>query len=618
MIIEAGLFNHMVLQRNSKNVCEAEFSGTCGTNGAVMVAVMKGKKAMKVFSGIKVGTASRGKMRGRIIGLPAGGPYNIQLSVKNEKATIGDLLVGDVWLLGGQSNMQGCGLFPKKRLAADPLVRAFYMDDRWAVAKDPVHNMWECVDQVHIDLCGMRPAKPDAGWGVCPGPAFANEMRRLTKVPQGIIACGHGGTSMTQWDPARKNEGGKSLYGALVRRLNKNGGRVAGMIWYQGCSDANPNDVKLYTQKMKTLISSLRRDCGDKELPVAIVQIARVVGWSPETAVPWNSVQEQERLLPKVISNFATVPAVDLPLDDCIHISGAGQYVLGVRLANAINVIRNGRKAGLPPIALKKVRIETVRGLGVAVVEFENVAGGLRSADRSSGFSIVNENGPNNHFDIQLEKNCVRIRSTLASDMVETASLHYGYGTDTYCNITDDEGRSLPVFGPVRLGVPRAMTPFIKEALVSPFQPSAGKLHDLNLPENLDSLQMQKRVFAENFLNLHPEIASQGNVDKVVYYAFKFSCPEPMNLALSLGYDGPVKAWVDGKQIFHDPNGINPATPAKGMAKFSAAEGTHEIVVALGTNNGAAWGIFVKLERLDVKKSQLIKGKDSYAMPKFL
>lgn len=614
MKMDSGLFDHMVVQRNRKNESEASFSGTCASNGPVMATVKRGGKAIKGFTGIKVGTASKGCMSGCINGLPAGGPYEIELKVGAESLDVKDLLVGDVWLLGGQSNMQGCGLFPKKRLPSDPIVRAFYMDDRWSVAKDPVHNMWECVDQVHIDLCGgNRPTKPAHDWGVCPGPAFANRMRQLTSVPQGIIACAHGGTTMTQWDPARKNEEGKSLYGALVRRLKKNGGRVAGMIWYQGCSDANPNDAKLYTQRMKKLISSLRNDCGDKSLPVAIVQIARVICWG--NTASWNSIQEQQRLLPKVIPSLSTVPAIDLPLDDGIHISGAGQYVLGESLAYAMDVLIRGRKAGLPPIALKKAGVETVRGLGVAVVEFENVAGRLRSGDRPSGFSIVTENGASNHFDISLAGTKVRIRSNLTTDMLESAALHYGYGIDPYCNITDEAGRSLPVMGPIRLGLPHAITPFIREFMVSSFQPSSGKLNNLKYPSSLKALQMEKRSFTENFCSLRPEIVALGNQDNVVYYDCKFSCSENMRLELLLGYDGPVKAWIDGKQVLHDPNGINPATPSKVKAGFTASAGVHELLVALGTNNGAAWGIFARLERLDLKKSLILQGKDNYAMP---
>ena len=600
MKMESGLFDHMVVQRNRENVSEAGFSGTCTSNGTVTATVKRGGKAMNGFTGIKVGTASKGCMSGCINGLPAGGPYEIELKVGEESLAVKDLLVGDVWLLGGQSNMQGYGLFPKKRLTSDPLIRAFYMDDRWAVAQDPVHNMWECVDQVHIDLCGgNRPLKPAHDWGVGPGPAFANRMRQLTSVPQGIIACAHGGTTMTQWDPARKGEDGKSLYGALVRRLKKNGGRVAGMIWYQGCSDAYDNDAKLYTQRMKKFVSSLRKDCRDKSLPVAIVQIARVICW--ENTASWNSIQEQQRRLPKSIANLATVPAVDLPLDDYVHISGAGQYHLGERLAYAMDVLIRGRKAGLPPIALKKAGVETLRGLGVAVVEFENVSGRLRSGDRPSGFSIVTENGASNHFDISLDGTKVRIRSNLSTDMLESAALHYGYGIDPYCNITDEVGRSLPVMGPIRLGLPHATTPFIREFRVSSFQPSSGKLHNVKNPSNLENLKMGKRSFTENFCSLRPEIVALGNQDKVVYYACKFTCPEKMRLELLLGYDGPVKAWIDGKQVFHDPNGINPATPSKGRAEITSPAGVHELLVALGTNNGAAWGIFARLERIDLK-----------------
>jgi len=619
MKIETGLFNHMVVQRNQKNVSEANFSGLCTIQGPVTATVQRGKSVVKGFAGAKVGTAKRGKMTGCLKGLPVGGPYDIELKSGSETLAVKDVLVGDVWLLGGQSNMQGCGLFPKKRLVADPQVRAFFMNDHWAVAQDPLHNMWECVDQVHVDLCGgVHPPKPDADWGVCPGPAFGNEMYRLTGIPQGLIASGHGGTSMTQWDPKRKNEGGKSLYGAMIRRLKKNGGRTAGLVWYQGCSDATPADAKLYTVRMKEFAASLRRDSGDKALPIAIVQIARVIDWGPETTALWNSIQEQERLLPQVIKNLTTVPAIDLPLDDCIHISGAGQYVLGARLAQAMQVLRVGRKAGLPPIALKKVTIEKVRNLGVAVAEFENVVGKLHSCDRPSGFAIVNLNGSANHYDIQLDGPRARIRSQSSPEDVAEMMLHYGYGFDPYCNITDEAGRPLPVFGPIRMGMPRAITRFIQQLRVSAFQPSADKLEKLKCPANLDNLQMTKRSFGEMFCNLHTEITQRGQQDEVVFYAFKFSCKEPMTLALVIGYDGPVKAWVDGKLLFHDPNGVNPATMEKDTAHFKAATGEHEMIVALGTNHGAAWGIFVRLERLGLAKAQLLKGPENYVMPEIL
>ena len=619
MKIATGLFDHMVVQRNRRNVSEAVFSGTCGARGPVAATVWRGKKKLKGFVSVPVGNAARGKMSGCLSGIPAGGPYLVELAVGNEKLVIRDLLVGDVWLLGGQSNMQGCGLFPRAHLPVDQLVRAFYMDDRWAPARDPVHNMWECVDQVHMDLTGgARPGKPAPDWGVCPGPAFGNEMRRRSGVPQGLIACAHGGTSMTQWDPRRKRDGGRSLYGAMIRRLVKNGGRVAGLIWYQGCSDANADAAPLFTRRMKLFVSALRRDSGDSRLPVAMVQIARVVGFGQDGDLHWNSVQEQQRRLPLVVRDLATVPAIDLPLDDIIHISGAGQHSLGARLAQAMQVLRGDRSAGMPPIELKKVSVESVRGLGVVVAEFRNVMGRLCSGSRPSGFSVVTDTGNVNYFDIQLAGRKAYVRCCPAVQELSSASLYYGRGTNPYCNIMDTAGRSLPVFGPIRMAAPHASTPFIREFRVSAFQPSAGNLDGLAFPPDLGSLQMAKRTFTEAFGSLRPEISRRGNCDEVVYYAFRFSCKEAMRLALALGYDGPVKAWLDGKMLMHDPKGTNPATPDQCVSPFPAEAGEHEIVVALGTHSGAAWGIFARLERLDVSLRQRLKVPPAYAMPEIL
>jgi sialate O-acetylesterase len=187
---------------------------------------------------VTVGKAARGRFVGRLTGLPAGGPYEVELRIVGRdgqaaaQAKVSDVLVGDVWLAAGQSNMQGIGQ-SDNRLPDDPLVRAFYMNDRWATAREPLHNMWEAIDAVHRDISGgMLPAKAAPGTMISPGVSFAQEMRRRTGVPQGVVACAHGGTTMSQWDPSLAKLGPRSLYGAMMRRLAKNGDTVAGMIWY--------------------------------------------------------------------------------------------------------------------------------------------------------------------------------------------------------------------------------------------------------------------------------------------------------------------------------------------------------------------------------------------------
>jgi sialate O-acetylesterase len=156
MNIVTGLFDQMVVQRNRRNVSEAAFKGECEADGAVLATVYRGKRVVAGLSGIKAGKAVSGFFSGCLKGMPVGGPYDVKLTVGHEQVVVSDVLVGDVWLLGGQSNMQGCGVFPPEPLAADPQVRAFFMDDRWAPAVDCIHNLWDAVDPVHVDLCGRE------------------------------------------------------------------------------------------------------------------------------------------------------------------------------------------------------------------------------------------------------------------------------------------------------------------------------------------------------------------------------------------------------------------------------------------------------------------------------
>lgn len=611
MKISTGLFDRMVLQRTARHHCDVLVSGQATTDGELRLRI--GRQSWR-----GVGRVKRGRFQFRLTTLRTGGPYTIELEVRRgdavvDRLTVREVLVGDVWIAAGQSNMQGCGL---RATAAQPqpLVRAFYMNDRWGVARDPIHNMWDCVDQVHIDICGARPGK-NLTHGVGPAVAFGQELQRLTGVPQGILACAHGGTSMAQWDPARKREGGKSLYGATIRRLHKNGGRVAGVIWYQGESDANPDAARVYTAKMRKLISAFRRDTRDPRLPFVLVQIARVLGWGPESGAPWNAVQDQQRLLPRRIRRVATVPAIDLTLDDLIHIGGPSNTRLGIRLANAMQSLRRGRGAPQPPLAIGPVNLETdpVTGLGRAVIAVENVHGRLQGGSRPVGFQLLNQCGPIDAiFDTVLDGARIILRCNLPSAQLADCRLQYGYGSNPVCNLTDGADRALPVFGPIPLGQPRAVTDFVRTWQVGPLLDGP----ELRLPKRLTSVGWRTLTAQPGgFASLRPEIAAAGNVDRVVCYRCSLRTTEPMKLAALLGYDGPIKLWIDGRRVFDDPHGTNPAVPGEARAVFRVGRGRHEVVLALGTNRGAAWGIFLQFERLDVPRALLRRGKDHYPMP---
>jgi hypothetical protein len=107
------------------------------------------------------------------------------------------------------------------------------------------------------------------------------------------------------------------------------------------------------------------------------------------------------------------------------------------------------------------------------------------------------------------------------------------------------------------------------------------------------------RVFSAAECHVHDDLFAGGQ-QGVVFFRVRFRCAEPMKLEIGLGYDGPVKAWLDGQAVFTDETGTNPAYPCKGRAPCDVRKGRHEIMVALSSNHGKAYGLSVQLTRLDV------------------
>lgn len=624
MKVVSGLFDNMVLQRGAGNASHARIAGECTGAGSVVARVRAGRETVRGFAGVRIGKSAGGVFNGVLKGLKCGGPYEISLSVVARNGEVLDalrvrnVLVGDVWVLAGQSNMEGIGWL-KHRLKPHRLTRAFYMNDTWDIARDPLHELYKAVDEAHAIVMGGPPGAPAAHIGVGPGTGFAQEMLKLSGVPQGLIACAHGGTSMTQWDPAHKDQGGKSLYGAMLRRIRKNGGSVAGVFWYQGCSDADGYQAPKYTERMKALVGAVRTDVASARLPWVIVQIASACG-DASNSRSWDSVQEQQRLLPKVIRNLVTVPAVDLGLDDLIHIAGDECNRLGARAARAMAHLSGRSRSGAPQISFRAARVERDKDSGAAnvIVTFDNVVGKLIAPGKPWGFELtgrIGELSAPNVFRIDLDGNRVIVRTILAHADAESMFLYHGLGRRPYCNITDSADRALPALGPIYLAGSRVYAPLINHVRVSRYMPSAGKLHQLEYPSDKAALGMSARQFEGTFCNLHPEIVASDIPDLLVYYAVTVRCPEAMDVEVGLGYDGPVKMWIDGTQAFFDPDGVNPALPEDSSTKVHLEKGEHEVLVALGSNNHKAWGIFLRVARTNMCPDVIAKGAEAYSVP---
>ena len=87
-------------------------------------------------------------------------------------------------------------------------------------------------------------------------------------------------------------------------------------------------------------------------------------------------------------------------------------------------------------------------------IGFEGGRGGLHAPDRVSGFTIHDATGAPLPLIYRVEIDPVEptvVRLYLAADPPADATLRYGYGRDPYCNLTDERGFAVPVFGPLAL-----------------------------------------------------------------------------------------------------------------------------------------------------------------------
>jgi len=459
LTIQEGVVPYQVLPCGADGTAAIAFKGAADGAGRVEARIAGMQKI--VMGWTPVGEAVDGQWAGVLAGIPAGGPYRVDVRVMDaagetlETASVLEVLAGDLWVLAGQSNMQGVG----NRFDVEephPQVHVFSMSHEWRRAEEPLHILGESPDPVHCKaqndeerekaISGWRDGPKGAGLGI----SFAKEMARRTGRPVGLIASAHGGTSMAQWDPALRDQGGESLYGSMYKQVQAAGGVVRGVLWYQGESDANADAQPVFKEKFKALVAAMRRDFNAPEMPFYYVQIGRfVVEGSP--ADDWNKVQADQLAAESEMDRAGMVASIDLALDDLIHVGTPGLKTLGYRLANlAERDLFGGRVLAGPRVEVIE-RAETRYGMQVRV-RCSGINGGLQAAGRVSGFSIsAGPDGP--------EFPCIYKQEIAPEDpevvvlwvnkLPENPHLWYGRGLDPYCNVVDAAKMALPVFGPV-------------------------------------------------------------------------------------------------------------------------------------------------------------------------
>ncbi len=463
-----GVRDYEVLQRAPTGVADLKLSGAATgkrINGKEVEArLLLDDRALAKFDWISIGKIQKQKWSAQLADIPAGGPYRLELRVRGaENALIVDnILVGDLWLLAGQSNMEGHGDLVDVQPPM-PLVHSFDMEDHWLLAAEPLHTQVSAVDRVHwrVDDKGeperwsgakldayMSERKKGAGLGL----PFAAEMVRLTGVPIGLIPCAHGGTSMEQWSPALKDRGGDSLYGSMLRRFNAAGGKTKGMLWYQGESDANPVAAPLFLNKFEQFVNAVRSDFYELHMPFYYVQIGRHV--SNKDVAEWNEVQEAQLRAESELRYAGMIASVDSTLDDPIHISTEGLKRLGRQLAGRACHDLFPEVAQCRDLKPGPRPVSATFNDGIVKVLFSGLNGRLQSQGRISGFSIQDASGQDDPLIYKAvfdPADPAAVLLYVGEKLPANAVLRYGEGKDPYCNVRDSADLSVPAFGPLAI-----------------------------------------------------------------------------------------------------------------------------------------------------------------------
>lgn len=359
-----------------------------------------------------------------------------------------------VWVLAGQSNMEGNGWLDGA--AAEPDVRILRVEAgaaRWEAGVEPSHRA-----VVPKELPGWAAGPPvvgrfDGRKGASPGVAFAAHRARTTRSVVGLIPVAVGGTSLDAWSSARKADP-ESLYAKMLARVKASGMKPEGILWYQGEADAvgKPEAAATYAARLDAWIADVRKDLGDPELPIVAAQLCRYV--VDRDANGWNAVQEVQRLLPSRVARTECVATIDLPLDDPIHLSAHAERRLGVRFAKAAASLIGEDDAPTSGPRPLKIDVEGPRRDRI-VVTFRGVNGKLSPSSRVQGFSIVDATGKSLPIIFDAAVDAARpdtVLLRLAASVPDGATLWYGRGLDPVCNLVDDEDLAAPVFGPYPIG----------------------------------------------------------------------------------------------------------------------------------------------------------------------
>ncbi|CAG7651163.1 hypothetical protein PAESOLCIP111_06257 [Paenibacillus solanacearum] len=399
-----------------------------------------------------IGEVNGTSFKGTLPDVPVGQhllDVRISFDSKTITLTADPVFVGDLWILAGQSNMEGCGKNIDLEMPVTG-VSCFYMGDTWDIAREPLCWLQESIDPVNWNVPeeereqAIRTVRQERSNGAGLSLTFAKKILQHTGVPIGLIMCAHGGTSMSQWDPGLIGEEGRSFYGAMIRKVRKLGGRVKGCLWYQGEADANEKAAPDYLERTIRWVNSLRSDLSSPELPFIYAQLS--VFHINGDGKWWNRIQQDQFELESKIKHAAMVPTIDATLSDAIHLDARSLKEVGRRMASAALRLTYGiheAESGPRPadFAWNTDRTELR-------ISLSGINGELAQVEQVYGILMIS-GGVKQWLSASIGEDRQHIVICFQEPVPVGSKLLHGVGYNPTVNVKDARSIPLPVFGPV-------------------------------------------------------------------------------------------------------------------------------------------------------------------------
>ncbi|RYY96837.1 MAG: sialate O-acetylesterase [Chitinophagaceae bacterium] len=373
----------------------------------------------------------------------AGGPFRITFSGRNE-VEVSDVLLGEVWLCSGQSNMEmnvhwGLPYTREADSAMQTDIRFFHVPRTTSeYPQDDVKARWV--------VCTPETMKAFSAVGYFFGLGIHRQLGQAV----GLIGASWSGTPAEVWTPAElvledaalaaaaKRPDGLGwpvrpgvTYNAMIHPLRYYA--LAGAIWYQG--ESNVGNAATYVPLLTRMIDAWRGAWG-RSLSFYLVQIAPFAGYGNEPAA---SLLREAQARVAAHPGAGMVVTHDL-VDDVNDIHPKMKKEVGERLAR----YALGDHYGLPGIAFRSPSYASLSlEKGRARIAFNNVPGGLMTKGALRGFRIAGSDRRFVPASARIDGSTVLVWS---KEIKAPAAVRYGFSNDAMPNLYSREGLPVAVF----------------------------------------------------------------------------------------------------------------------------------------------------------------------------